>query len=146
MIEVTRTVVKTLFSLVYLKRKTKGTPLKGFMQVVQIVVWIVGIIFIIGILIDKSPAKLFTGLGASLAVVSFVFKDAILNLVSGILLSSDKMMKVLNPQFAKEVERDEEMNTLKPEVGEIRQSLSNMEGMLTKMINNVKNSKHNEND
>ena len=87
-------VVKTLFSLVYLKRKTKGTPLKGFMQVVQIVVWMVGIIFIIGILIDKSPAKLFTGLGASLAVVSFVFKDAILNLVSGILLSSDKMMKV----------------------------------------------------
>lgn len=87
-------VVKTIFSLIYLKRKTTGAPLKGFMQVVQIVVWIVGIIFIIGILIDKSPTKLFTGLGASLAVVSFVFKDAILNLVSGILLSSDKMMKV----------------------------------------------------
>ena len=65
-------VVKTLFSLVYLKRKTKGTPLKGFMQVVQIVVWMVGIIFIIGILIDQSPAKLFTGLGASLAVVSCI--------------------------------------------------------------------------
>lgn len=63
-----------------------------------------------------------------------------------VIVESDKMMKVLNPLFAKEVERDEEMNTLKAEVGEIRQSLSNMEGMLTKMINNVKNSKHNEND
>ena len=65
-------VVKTIFSLIYLKRKTTGAPLKGFMQVVQIVVWIVGVIFIIGILIDKSPTKLFTGLGASLAVLSFV--------------------------------------------------------------------------
>lgn len=87
-------VVRTIFSLVYQKRKTTGAPLKGFMQVVQIVVWVVAIIFIVSIIIDKSPTKLFAGLGASLAVLSFVFKDTILNLVSGILLSSDKMVKV----------------------------------------------------
>lgn len=87
-------VVRTTFSLIYLKRKTSGAPLKGFMQVIQIVAWVVAIIIIVSIIIDKSPAKLFTGLGASLAVLSFVFKDTILNLVSGILLSSDKMVKV----------------------------------------------------
>ena len=87
-------VVKTIFMLIYHKRKTKDAPLKGFMQVIQIVVWIVAAIVIIAILINKSPTKLFTGLGASLAVLSFVFKDSILNLVSGILLSSDKMVKV----------------------------------------------------
>jgi miniconductance mechanosensitive channel len=58
------------------------------------VVWIVAIILIISIIIHKSPSKLFTGLGASLAVLSFVFKDAIMNLVSGILLSGDKIVKV----------------------------------------------------
>ena len=88
------TVVKTIFMLIYRKRQSQGTPLKGFMQVIQIVVWVVAIILVIAILIDKSPTKLFTGLGASLAVLSFVFKDSILNLVSGILLSSDKMVKV----------------------------------------------------
>ena len=87
-------VVRTVFMLIYHKRKTKDAPLKGFMQVIQIVVWIVAAIVIIAILINKSPTKLFTGLGASLAVLSFVFKDSILNLVSGILLSSDKMVKV----------------------------------------------------
>lgn len=87
-------VVKTVFMLIYRKRQSTGAPLKGFMQVIQLVVWILGIIFIVGILIDKSPVKLLTGLGASLAVLSFVFKDTILNLVSGILLSSDKMVKV----------------------------------------------------
>lgn len=88
------TVVKTIFMLIYRKRQSTGAPLKGFMQVIQIVVWIVAAILVIAILIDKSPTKLFTGLGASLAVLSFVFKDTILNLVSGILLSSDKMVKV----------------------------------------------------
>ena len=90
----TNTVIKTIFMLIYHKRKRKDAPLKGFMQVIQIVMWIIAIILIVAILIDKSPTKLFTGLGASLAVLSFVFKDTILNLVSGILLSSDKMVKV----------------------------------------------------
>ena len=86
--------VRTIFEIIYKKRKSTGQPLKGFMQVIQIVLWCVAIIVIISILIDKSPTKLFAGLGASLAVLSFVFKDTILNLVSGILLSSDKMIKV----------------------------------------------------
>lgn len=90
----TNTVVKTIFMLIYHKRERKDAPLKGFMQVIQIVLWIIAIILIVAILIDKSPTKLFTGLGASLAVLSFVFKDTILNLVSGILLSSDKMVNV----------------------------------------------------
>ncbi len=90
----TNTVIKTIFMLIYHKRKRKDAPLKGFMQVIQIVMWIIAIILVVAILIDKSPTKLFTGLGASLAVLSFVFKDTILNLVSGILLSSDKMVKV----------------------------------------------------
>lgn len=87
-------VVRTIFTLIYHKRKTKDAPLKGFMQIIQIALWIIGIIIVIAILLDKSPIKLFTGLGASIAVLSFVFKDTLLNLVSGILLSSDKMVKV----------------------------------------------------
>lgn len=91
---VLNSVVRTIFEIIYKKRKSTGQPLKGFMQVIQIVLWCVAIIVVISILINKSPAKLFTGLGASLAVLSFVFKDTILNLVSGILLSSDKMIRV----------------------------------------------------
>ncbi len=86
--------VRTIFEIVYKKRKSTGQPLKGFMQVIQIILWLFAAIIIIAILIGKSPVKLLTGLGASFAVLSFVFKDAILNLVSGILLSGDKIMKV----------------------------------------------------
>jgi hypothetical protein len=61
----------------------------------------------------------------------------------------DKMLKVLNPQYAKEVERDEEMSVLKAEVGEIRTSISHMEGLLAKMLNDSNantNKKRNESD
>lgn len=91
---VVNSAIRTIFELVNRRRQSSGAPLKGFMQVVQIVVWMLAAIFIVGILIDKSPVKLVTGLGASLAVLSFVFKDTILNLVSGVLLSTDKMVKV----------------------------------------------------
>lgn len=61
----------------------------------------------------------------------------------------DKMLKVLNPQYAKEVARDEEMSVLKAEVGEIKSSLSNMEELLVKVLNvgntNI-NKKKNESD
>ena len=86
--------IKTVFTALHHKHSESGAPLKGIMQVIQIVVWVVAIILIISIIIHKSPTKLFTGLGASLAVLSFVFKDAIMNLVSGILLSGDKIVKV----------------------------------------------------
>lgn len=86
-------VVRTVFAVADNHKKTI-VPLKGIMQVIQIIVWGVAIILIISIIIHKSPMKLFTGLGASLAVLSFVFKDSILNLVSGLLLSGDKIVKV----------------------------------------------------
>ncbi|MEE1541649.1 MAG: mechanosensitive ion channel, partial [Paludibacteraceae bacterium] len=41
-----------------------------------------------------SPTTLFAGLGASAAVLMLVFKDTIVGFVSGILLSSNKMLRV----------------------------------------------------
>lgn len=88
------TVLKTVFEVVRGRTNTGASPLKGIMQVIQIVIWCIGIIIMISVLVGKSPSKLLTGLGASLAILSFVFKDTILNFVSGILLINDKMLKV----------------------------------------------------
>ena len=51
-------------------------------------------ILIVSILIGKSPAILLTGLGASAAVIMLVFRDSILDFVSGIQLSANDMLKV----------------------------------------------------
>ena len=62
------------------KESMKNKPLKG------------GII-ILSILIGKSPATLFAGLGASAAILMLVFKDTILGFVAGIQLSANDMLR-----------------------------------------------------
>lgn len=72
----------------------KGKPIKGAVQMVQVVAIVFAIIVMISIIVNKSPAHLFTGLGASAAVLMLVFQELIMGLVAGIQLSANKMMKV----------------------------------------------------
>ncbi len=73
---------------------THNHPLKGLPQIAKGVVWLIGVIIIISIAVNKSPLALFTGLGAFAAVVMLVFKDSILGLVAGIQLSQNDMLRV----------------------------------------------------
>ena len=68
-------------------------PIKGYIQLLQILIICVGVIFVIAVLIDKSPLYLIGGLGAIAAVLLLVFKDTILSLVASIQLSANKMLK-----------------------------------------------------
>lgn len=72
---------------------SKSKPLKGLVQVCQVIVFFVAAIIFIGIIIDKSPTVLFTGLGASAAVLMLIFKDSILGFVAGIQLSANDMLR-----------------------------------------------------
>lgn len=75
------------------KQALKNRPMKGFIQVLQVLVFFIGGIVIIGILVNKSPATLFAGLGASAAVLLLVFRDSILGFVAGIQLSANDMVR-----------------------------------------------------
>ncbi|WP_291584863.1 mechanosensitive ion channel domain-containing protein [Bacteroides sp.] len=80
---------------VYAEKATaKNRPMKGFIQVLQVLLFFVGGIVIIAILINKSPATLFAGLGASAAILMLVFKDTILGFVAGIQLSANDMVRL----------------------------------------------------
>ena len=68
-------------------------PLKGICQAIKIVINVTGIIFILSILLDKSPLYFFSGLGALTAVLLLVFKDVILGLVAGIQLTANNMVR-----------------------------------------------------
>lgn len=67
-------------------------PIKGFIQVFKIVIYFTSGIFIIAILLDKTPVYLFSSLGALTAVLMFIFKDAILGFVAGIQLTANQMV------------------------------------------------------
>ncbi len=71
---------------------SKKVPIKGIVQVLQIVVYFVGIIFFIALILNKSPFYLLSGLGALTAILLLVFKDVILGFVAGIQLAANKMV------------------------------------------------------
>ena len=81
----------------------KDRPLKGFVQLLQIVVWILGGVMIVAEVLDRSPLILLSGFGAMTAILLLVFKDTILSLVASIQLTAQGMVRVGDwiemPQF-----------------------------------------------
>ena len=78
--------------LTYEVSRTK--PIKGYIQVVKIIIITLGVIMVIANLIGKSPLLLLSGIGALSAVFMLVFKDSLLGLVAGIQLSTNDMVQV----------------------------------------------------
>ena len=70
----------------------KSKPIKGYIQVVKIIVYIIAAIIIISTLFGKNPLGLIGGLGAFSAVLLLVFKDPIMGFVGGIQLSANNML------------------------------------------------------
>jgi miniconductance mechanosensitive channel len=68
-------------------------PIKGYIQLIQILIIFMAVIFGIAIIIGKSPLGIFAGLGAMAAVLLLIFKDSILGFVASIQLSANKMLK-----------------------------------------------------
>ncbi|MDB4303998.1 mechanosensitive ion channel family protein, partial [Desulfosarcina sp.] len=70
----------------------KTKPIKGYIQVIKIIVYLIGGIIILSTLIDQNPLGLIGGLGAFSAVLLLVFKDPIMGFVGGIQLSANNML------------------------------------------------------
>lgn len=74
--------------------KHRDRPIKGYLQIILIVIYIVGTILIIGLLTGQSPWTLLGGIGALTAVLILVFKDTILGFVASIQITSYDLVKV----------------------------------------------------
>ncbi len=74
--------------------KFHDRPVKGFIQVGKIIVFLVAAIVIISILTNKSPLYLIGGLGAFAAVLMLIAKDSIMGFVGGFLLLENDMVRL----------------------------------------------------
>ncbi len=90
--------INTILSSVGDALMTKGElhdrPIKGFIQILQVLFSCIIAIIVISILINKSPFNLITGLGAFAAVLLLIFKDTILGFVAGVLLAKNDMIHI----------------------------------------------------
>ena len=84
-------------------RFSRRIHIKGYLQVIKLILFIVGILGIITILTGQSPVYLLSGIGALTAVLMLVFKDTILSFVATIQINSNDLFKIGDwvdaPQF-----------------------------------------------
>lgn len=75
-------------------RAAREVPIKGFIQVLKLIMYFLAGVFIVSIILNKTPVYLLSGLGALAAVMMLVFRDSILGFVAGIQLAANKMVAV----------------------------------------------------
>ncbi|MDR2982907.1 MAG: mechanosensitive ion channel family protein [Puniceicoccales bacterium] len=69
-------------------------PIRGIVQAVKLVIFCLGMILILSILLKQNPAQILAGIGALMVALMFAFKDPIMGLVGGIMLSLNRMVLV----------------------------------------------------
>jgi miniconductance mechanosensitive channel len=73
---------------------SKDIGIKGAIQAVKLILFIAGVIFILSLLLGKSPFYFLSGIGAMTAVLLLIFRDALLGLVAGIQISANRNVRV----------------------------------------------------
>ncbi len=73
---------------------SRNIPINGLVQVIKLIYTMIAGIFIVSLIIGKSPTLLVSGLGALTAVLMLIFKDPILGFVAGIQLSANRMLSI----------------------------------------------------
>lgn len=69
-------------------------PAKSLIQALKLILYFFGVIFILSIILDKSPLFFISGLGALTAVLLIIFKDPLLGLVAGVQVSANNLIQI----------------------------------------------------
>lgn len=84
-----------IVNMLYMRRQASHLkPIKGYIQIIKIVIYALASILIVATLIDRSPLILLSGLGAMAAVLMLIFQDTLLSLVASVQISSGDMIRV----------------------------------------------------
>ena len=84
-----------LFHSYYEKRKKAHQPsIKGYVQLVKIIIISTAVVLIVSMMLDKSPMAFLTGLGAASAIIVLVFKDTIMGFVASVQVASYDMVRI----------------------------------------------------
>lgn len=87
-------ILDTFYDIYQTLPRAKEKSIKGYIQTVKIVFVIIAIMVAMVIIFKVSFIKFFTGIAASAAIVTLVFKDVILGFVASIQLSVQDMIRL----------------------------------------------------
>lgn len=83
-----------LNTLNHLYGRNPNIPVKGLVQAVKIVIFLITGLFVLSLLLGRKPMYIVTGLSALAAVFSLIFKDPILGFAASIQLTTNNLIKI----------------------------------------------------
>jgi len=72
----------------------RGRPIKGYIQVLKLILYLIGGIIIVSAFLGRSPLVLLSGLGAMTAVILLIFRHTILSFVASLQISSNDLIRI----------------------------------------------------
>lgn len=85
----------SMFNVIYQRNpKSHNKPIKGYLQLVKLIIFVVCGLMILGTFLKKDVFTLLAGFGAMAAVLMLVFQNTILSLVASVQISSYDMVRI----------------------------------------------------
>lgn len=94
MVLIARSLLRTTTN--YLKRheRYKDKPIESYTQILMIIFWSIGFIFIFSELTGKSVIGFLVSLGAASAIILFIFRDTILGFIASLQVSVNDIVRI----------------------------------------------------
>ncbi len=86
--------LSALHSLYLMRPSKHQTPIKSYIQLGKVIVYVLSGFFIISSLADKSPWYFLSGIGAIMAIILLLFRDTLLSLVASVQLTNNDLIRV----------------------------------------------------
>lgn len=75
-------------------KRFEGKPISSYIQLFILISYIIGGVFMLSMVVGKSPQTILAGFGAATAVILLIFRDTILGLVASIQISANDMVRL----------------------------------------------------
>ena len=72
----------------------QGKPVKSYTQIAKLVMYLIGGIFLLGLITGTSPLALISGLGAMTAILILIFRDTILSFIASVHISNNDLVHI----------------------------------------------------
>lgn len=86
--------LSSLHTLYLMQPSANRTPIKSYIQLAKVVIYVLSGFFIISSLADKSPWFFLSGIGAIMAIILLLFRDTLLSLVASVQLTNNDLIRV----------------------------------------------------
>ncbi len=72
----------------------RDKPMESYLQVVRMVLFLFGAVYLFSVLTGKSPVAFFTAMGAASAILLLMFRDTIMGFVASIQVTTNDMVRI----------------------------------------------------